>query len=257
MRFNRWYYFLSPLNHNISIKQHLLIYFSGFALTTTPAKAGETVRSLFLTKLNIKVSQSLAAFFSERLLDVLAVTILALLTLTSMNTDLEVTAYVAGVVILAVFILFKSKALEFVTNYLLKEKSKKFLLTFEISVRKFLSNKSLGICIPLSTLAWTAQGYGLYILVSSLGLDVSPWLIVGVYNLSILIGALSFIPGGVIATEASISFLLISLGMDESLAIAASILCRAMTLWFAIFIGLICLLIIGRNKSILNMSLAV
>ena len=64
------------------------------------------------------------------------------------------------------------------------------------------------IALPLSLMAWTAQGYGLYLIVSALGMDVSPVLIIGIYNISILAGAASFIPGGV---EAAISVLLIGM----------------------------------------------
>ncbi len=80
-------------------------------------------------------------------------------------------------------------------------------------------------------------------------METSPLLIIGIYNISILAGAISFIPGGIGATEAAISVLLISMGMDASLAVAASLVCRGMTLWLAVFIGLISMISAGKEGS--------
>lgn len=80
-----------------------------------------------------------------------------------------------------------------------------------------------------------------------MGFDVSPLLVIGIYNISILAGAISFIPGGIGATEAAISVLLISIGMDASLAVVASLVCHGMTLWVAVFIGLVSMSIVGRK----------
>ena len=63
---------------------HLDVYkrqLAGFTLTVTPGKAGEAVRSLYLHQYGVSYAQSLAALFVERLLDVLAMSLLALLIL--------------------------------------------------------------------------------------------------------------------------------------------------------------------------------
>jgi uncharacterized protein (TIRG00374 family) len=52
-----------------------------------------------------------------------------------------------------------------------------------------------------------------------------------------LIGALSFIPGGLGSTEAAMVLMLSLLGMGVSSAIAATIVCRVATLWFAVALG--------------------
>lgn len=252
LRFSRWYYFLSPLEPSIFIQKHLLIYFSGFALTTTPGKAGETIRSLFLAPLGIRYHQSLAAFFSERLLDVLAVLTLSVLLFAWAFPEYQQWVLASAVFITIVFLVIRSRFIPFLIERFLKHKSKALLIAFQDQVSKFLSNRSIGIALPLSLMAWTAQGYGLYLIVDAFGFDVSPFLVIGIYNISILAGAISFIPGGIGATEAAISVLLISMGMDTSLAVIASIVCRGMTLWVAVLIGLVSMLIIGKFD--LNLS---
>ncbi len=246
-RFSRWYYFLHPLESTISIQKHMLIYFSGFALTTTPGKAGETIRSLFLAPLGIKYHQSLSAFFSERLLDVVAVLTLSVFLFAWKFPEHQQWIMLSTVFIVMIFLLVRSTLISILIKRFLKHKSKVLFIAFQGQVSRFLSNRSLLIAFPLSLMAWTAQGYGLYLIVDALGFNFSPFVIIGIYNISILAGAISFIPGGIGATEAAISILLISIGMDASLAVVASIVCRGMTLWVAVGIGLVSLVIIGRK----------
>ncbi len=76
-RFWRWDIFLRSLGHRLPFFEHLRIYMSGFALTTTPGKVGENVRAMYLTSFGVPVSDSVAAFVVERLGDVLAMLLLS------------------------------------------------------------------------------------------------------------------------------------------------------------------------------------
>ena len=58
----------------------MMIFFAGLCLSITPAKAGEAIRAFLLReKSTTGLSEGLASTFSERLIDLLAVTLLALL----------------------------------------------------------------------------------------------------------------------------------------------------------------------------------
>ena len=61
-RLNRWLVFLRPINSSIQIIKHSLISFLDFALTLTPGKIGETIRSIYLYPLVICYSSSLGVF---------------------------------------------------------------------------------------------------------------------------------------------------------------------------------------------------
>lgn len=69
LRFVRWHVYMRWLGHHVSPLRHLLIYLSGFALTTTPGKAGEGVRALYLARLGVSYPHTLAVMFAERFLD--------------------------------------------------------------------------------------------------------------------------------------------------------------------------------------------
>lgn len=83
VRFLRWYYYLHMLGNFISIRHDLRIYIGGFALTTTPGKAGDMARSLWLQPYGVPAAASLAAslasFFAERIQDFLVILILSTL----------------------------------------------------------------------------------------------------------------------------------------------------------------------------------
>lgn len=81
LRFWRWQHYIAAFGHFLPWWRHFLYYLAGFTLTVTPAKAGEAVRSLYLYQYGVSYAQSLAALFVERLLDVLAMSLLALLIL--------------------------------------------------------------------------------------------------------------------------------------------------------------------------------
>ena len=78
LRFLRWQLYLGAMGHRIAAWPSLKIYLAGFALTTTPGKAGEALRGLLLKPLGVPYARSLAAFLSERLSDLLAVVALTL-----------------------------------------------------------------------------------------------------------------------------------------------------------------------------------
>ena len=60
LRFMRWHYYLRYLKHHIPLAQHFLYYMAGFALTITPAKVGETIRSTYLAQHAVPYTHSLA-----------------------------------------------------------------------------------------------------------------------------------------------------------------------------------------------------
>ena len=69
LRFLRWQVYLNALRHPLPWRPSLKIYLAGFALTTTPGKAGEALRGVLLKRWDVPYAHSFAALFSERLAD--------------------------------------------------------------------------------------------------------------------------------------------------------------------------------------------
>ena len=82
LRYVRWSYYLKWLGYSVPLVHNLNCYFAGFAFTTTPGKAGEALRSVFLEKHGVSVWHCVACVLTERILDLICVVLLAALGLT-------------------------------------------------------------------------------------------------------------------------------------------------------------------------------
>jgi uncharacterized protein (TIRG00374 family) len=113
------------------------------------------------------------------------------------------------------------------------------LLTMLRSSSVLLRSGPLYVGLFLGLLAWFAEGYGLYIVLERLGADTPLLLAAGIYGVSVLAGAIAFLPGGLGGTELVMGSLLLLAGVDAPVAVSAVIICRLATLWFAVLIGLL------------------
>ncbi len=249
LRFIRWQGYLAALGHPMSPGPSGAIYLSGFAFTTTPGKAGELLRGVFLVNHGMPMLRAAAAFLSERLSDLVAVVLISLPGLTIMPRGLPVV--VVGLV--AVVTLGLTLGLGDRLNHLasrLEAKRGGFvragarkiaLLLFE--ARRCHAPRATLIATLLSIVAWSAEATAFYLVLRWLGIETSLWYAMSVYALAMLAGALSFLPGGLGGTEAVMVAMLLFKGAPEPLAVAATIVIRLTTLWFAVALGLVTLLV--------------
>jgi len=119
---------------------------------------------------------------------------------------------------------------------------------------RLIQNRPLYLALGVGLLAWGAEGIGLYLILHLMGVDTPLALAVGIYAVSILVGAISFIPGGLGSTEAAMGLMLTAAGADVPTAVSATVACRLATLWFAVGLGLMCLGVLeiprkGRNRG--------
>jgi uncharacterized protein (TIRG00374 family) len=92
--------------------------------------------------------------------------------------------------------------------------------------------------LTLSVLAWCAECVGLWLVCRGLGFPIAPPEAAFAYAAGTLVGSLTFLPGGLGGTEATIIWLLGTLGMPAHQGAAAALLIRLFTLWLAVLIGL-------------------
>lgn len=241
LRFVRWQAYLQAMGHAVPWRPSLNIYIAGFALTTTPGKAGETLRSVLLRRWGIPYPTSLAAFLSERLSDLLAVVVLALLGLAAYPPSQPLTA-VGGAGVLAVLLVLSSQRLlarlhGAVTGTARIPSLLRSALQILLQARRCHTPALLAGATALSLVAWAAEAGAFYLILHWMGLDVPLVFAVFVYAISMLAGALSFMPGGLGGAEVVMVTLLTWKGIGNPDAIAATVLIRLTTLWFAVGIG--------------------
>ena len=248
LRFARWHHFIGAMGLKIPILRNLEIYLAAFALTLTPGKAGETIRSVYLHPYGVSYPNSIGAFISERLLDLVAVGALASLAI-SMFPEQRPWILAAVACIAIVILLFRSRVINSIGRRSgggsVIGQSEKVVET----VRFLLSGHRLAVAAPLSLAAWTAQGVSLHLIVHALGYEMATGTVIAIYSLSILTGAASFIPGGLGATEAAIVLLLSAAGVGQTDAITASLVSRSLTLWFAVGIGVVVMTKIAASNQ--------
>jgi uncharacterized protein (TIRG00374 family) len=245
LRFGRWQLYLKTLGHKVPAVRSLEYFVAGFALTSTPAKAGEALRSVYLKREGVSYPESLGALFVERLTDLIAVILFALAAAYPFE-DYRWLVVLAGCATLSILPLVHSQLLRVqLTRLSDKIASSAIQNAIRHAVELITSSAALLRSGPLyggmalSTFAALAVCLIMYLVLVLLGAEVSLPLAVGIYATGILVGALSFLPGGIGSAELVMIGLLVLAGVDKSTATAATLVCRIAALWYLIALGII------------------
>ncbi len=252
LRFSRWHYYLHALGCRISLLHDLRIYVGGFALTTTPGKAGEMARSLWLLPYGVPATMSLAVFFAERIQDFLCIVLLAGLGTSRLHGGGWVMLGGIAAVLSAFIVLFVPTVSRAMLRFLAARHGRMGHLAERIAEILRLTRGCLtpvrflaGLAIGL--VAWGAEGVALYALMAALGHPLPLVPAIGIFTFATLAGALSFMPGGLGGTEVTMVVLLRLFAVSLPVAVSATLLIQLATLWFAVLLGVIALSIRSRT----------
>nr|WP_281423895.1 lysylphosphatidylglycerol synthase transmembrane domain-containing protein [Oceanobacter mangrovi] len=251
LRFVRWQAYLQELGVRLPVMRHAQIYLCGFALTATPGKAGEALRSVLLKPLGVQYSDSIAALLSERFSDILAVLLLAGLVVVAYPEFYPVGILFIGLCCCFGLLLLPASQAWIRQCFTGRENKLALLVSKILNVlaRTRDCNPSSLVAggLLLGVLAWSAEGIAFWLMLHQVGADISWFLAISIYSLSMLAGAASFMPGGLGGAEAAMTAMLTLLGVPLHVAIAVTLMIRLATLWFAVVIGLLMLLLWGRR----------
>lgn len=249
LRFIKWHYFLGQVGvRQFPILESARLFVAGFPLAVTPGKIGETLKGVWLNQLtDIPTARGVSVVLAERISDGLALLILSTVGVIAYRRYWPAFAIVLGL-LLGVVIISQIRPL---SEYLLGIGVRLPLVNrFAHSVNEFYEGSSTlfrpwttFISVSLGTISWLAEGIGFYFIL--IGFGVAPGIstlsiAIFVLSFSTVIGAISALPGGLLATDASIiGMLVLLLDMDANTAAAATLLIRFATLWFGVGLGLI------------------
>lgn len=248
LRFLRWHYYIRKLGSTISIRHNFRIYIAGFALTTTPGKAGEMARSLWLRPYGVPVKLSVAAFFAERLQDFIAVLLLACFGATLYPHGIWLLSISLGVLLVGLVVLFVPSISHAAENWVIVHRAQSTALARRLSdildhTRMCLTPGRFCAGLVVGLFAWGAEAWAFSILLQAMGHSLGMVIPLAIFSLSMLAGAVSFMPGGLGGSEATMLVLLRLYGTPLPIAVAATLLIQLTTLWFAVLLGIIALLI--------------
>jgi uncharacterized protein (TIRG00374 family) len=256
-RFFKWHIFTKSLKLDIPVTRNFQIFIAGLSLSITPAKVGEAIRAFLLKKsISSDLSKGLASTFSERLIDLLAVTFLALGGILVIGTQQSI-SYMPILVLILFGILFSVLVFVFDPLYSIFSYFFHIKLWSGVGIRldKFRGDvditfhyKAFLSALCLGILGWACEGLGFFLLAQNLGISIGIEAAIFIYATSSLLGALSFLPGGLGAVEVSMELFLANLLIISApLAGALIIVTRMTTLWFGVALGVVVLLIVTKN----------
>jgi len=242
LRFLRWSRYLALLDAPVAWRINLAVYFSGFALTTSPGKLGEMLRSVLLKPHGVPAAASLAAFFAERASDLLAILVLAAIGLWAYAPARPVVGLALAGVGVALLLVQWTALITAIDRWALAKPRKWAKLVVRLCeivlhFRRCFSLSAMSMGLVIGVIAWFSEGLGFWWLLGALGHPLPLATAVFIYAFAMLVGGLSFLPGGLGSSEAVMIGLLALNGFPEAAAVTATLICRLATLWFAVALG--------------------
>jgi uncharacterized protein (TIRG00374 family) len=248
LRFIKWHYFLGQIGiHNFPIRKSAKLFVAGFPLAVTPGKVGETLKGVWLNQeTGIPTPRGVSVVLAERISDGLAMLLLSTIGVIAYRRYWPAFAIILGLLLgvivisqirpLAHFFLNLGERLPVIGRY-----SQPLREFYEGSFTLFRPSVTF-ISVSLGTVSWLAEGIGFYLILLGLGVPVGAATLsmaVFILSFSTVIGAVTALPGGLLATDASIvGMLVLLLDLDANTAAAATLLIRFATLWFGVGLGL-------------------
>lgn len=242
LRFLKWEYYLRTLDVDVPAGTSALVFFSGLMLVVTPGKVGEVWKGWFLRDIaDVPVSTTASAVGAERVTDLVALAALAAVGPVLYSRSAPVLAAV-GLAFLAGLAVLQWRslclgALERCRTLPVLGSHVAALETFYEGAYALFRPRPLGVATAVSVAAWALEGLALWLVLRGFGADVALPLALFVFGLGSVVGALSMLPGGLAATEASMVGLLVAAGTGRPVAVAATLVVRAGTLWYGALLG--------------------
>ncbi len=255
LRFVRWQRYLALLGHRVHTAESLRIYMAGFGLTILPGKVGETIRSVFLKHHGVSYPESLAAFFSDQFSNLICMLVLVAFGLWVYPLYQCTGMALVAMIVAGLLVLQQTNWLRAIGRFAqcrLPATTGKFVghaIEIVLHSGRCFSPQMLMYGMALGIVAWGAEGVAFYYMVNLLDVDISLQTALFIYAFAMLVGALSFFPGGLGGMEATMVALLILNDVTQPQAVAATVLIRLATLWFAVVLGIVALSLPERKPA--------
>jgi len=263
LRFAKWELALGWLEvrkdaPDLTRGRSLMIYLAGLSMSVTPGKVGEVLRSVLLKSSDgVAFSRTAPIVVADRLTDLIALVLLSLLGVAQFPEYLPIVGVTIALVIAGVVVLGSptllgrslelSRKLPVVGRFVDKAEG------LVESTTTLLRLRYLFVLSVLSVLGWGLECVGYWLIVDGFtDVDASLATCTFLWSAGTLVGALSFLPGGLGATEGSLVVATKELvrGVTQPVALAATLLGRIATLWFGEIVGGIALALFLRDPAL-------
>jgi uncharacterized membrane protein YbhN (UPF0104 family) len=246
--------------HPVRVADALYLHMSGQTMGISPGRVGEVLKPWLAREIaGLPMARGLALVFAERVADLIAVCILALGGLSALGGGMWALGAALGAIVAGTAVASSGWFHRFVLGFLARQhwarKHHASAEAISATIRRALSWRALSWSVALSVVAWGFEGVGFALCLRALGFAGLDLLAaVSVYAVATIVGAFTFLPGGIGLTEASMAGILVTAGMAASGASAATLLTRVATLWWAVLLGW---LMLASRPSLLKRLLRV
>lgn len=242
LRFGRWHSMLRAERCAPPVLRSFNIFMAGLALQPTPAKAGIAVRTVLLLPLGVPAHVSLAAYFSERLLDFIGLVMMASLALGAFDTGGRVflAAAIGSVATIGVFMaprVIASLGRHRATPPRI-QRSLAWVGRFFEDASEMLRGVRFLVFLLLGMLANLCTGLLLWLTLRTARAAIEPLAAQGVVGASHLSGSISLLPGGLGGFELAMLAQLAALGVPAATALVALAIVRIASFWGGVAVGM-------------------
>ena len=249
--FTRWNLLLKNSNIHVPVKDNLKIYLSGFALSITPGKVGELIKSQLLKiKFGIPREKTAPIVLVEQLYNIIGIIGVSILGIWYFELGAHI-ILIAALLLVILLILISSKRLfdKFLTLLsrikFLSQYTSAFSNSYDV-LRKSTRGWIVVYASAISITFWLIESVIAYFVLASFGINYIEFLsVIMTYTSSIILGVFSFLPLGIGVVEASLAGFFALQGIDISIALTLVIFIRIFTRWIAVSVGFISLKLSG------------
>jgi uncharacterized protein (TIRG00374 family) len=255
LRWVRWQLYLSRQGVSVPVSSSVVVFAAGLSLSITPAKLGELVKSYLLREMHdVPAAKTAPIVVAERVTDLIALLMLAVIGVAVYGVE-PILVLAAGALIAVGLVLLAwpppARALvDLVTSPQRVRRFRAPLHETLTGLQSLCRPVSLAIATAIAIPAWSLECIGFALICNAFpGVHVDMGLAFVIYAGTTIAGALSFLPGGLGVTEGAMTLALVrgASKLLTSTAIAATLLTRLATLWFAVVLGVVFLAIARRR----------
>lgn len=249
-RFTRWMYYLRLLKVHVPLGKNAAIFAAGLSMTISPGKLGEVLKSVFVRRVSgAPVARTAPVVVAERATDGTGMVLWGLLGALSFSFGLWTILAFLALTVFGIAVLRSKKLSLLAERVLLRlpvfNRLAPHLADFHGASNELLGARPLVVGTVISFLSWGLEILAVYLCAVAIGAELDFLLVVFVFAVSSLGGALSMVPGGLGVAEAGLAGMFVGLGgLAKGPAVALTFLVRLATLFFATFIGIIGLMIV-------------
>lgn len=255
LRWLKWEVYLRCLGLRLPRLESLLAFLAGMVMGITPGKLGEVLKSFLLVRSRgIPVARTAPIVVAERLTDLIALILLMAYGVSTSGHGLWVCAAAVALTFGLLGAALWPPAGRFCVAIAARlpwaRRGVPALEEALSAMAQLVGWRALMATTLLSLLAWGGECVATYwVLTAFPGVEVSLSTATFIFAFATIAGALSLLPGGMIATEGSMVALLqqtFRVTPNAQVAGAATLIIRFCTLWFGVLVGALALWGHGR-----------